>query len=97
MRHEITSLEEFQQLPSEHQALWKRIVLTASVITGSSEIIDDRHSSLLDPTLEVMNVKLDEVVLFDDDFLKNYLSPELEAMIMVNGTRELLTHLGWSL
>lgn len=97
MRNEIKTIEEFLQLSSEDQLRWRQIVMTTVVVAGVTETIDDFQFSKFEPTLEYLNEKLGEIVVGNDDFTKNYLSPEVEAILMIEGSRAMLNNLGWSL
>lgn len=96
-RIEITTMEQFAQLPAEHQALWKKIVFTYALVRGTSDVIDERHNDALDDILEKLNVELGNLGDEDPIGLTDYfLSPAVEAAVVTAATHDALKQLGWN-
>lgn len=96
-RIEITTMEQFAQLPAEHQALWKKIVFTYALVRGTSDVIDDRHHGIFDVVLEKLNVELGNLGEEDPIGLTDhFLSPAVEAAIVTAAAHDTLKQLGWN-
>lgn len=97
-RIEITTMEQFAQLPPEHQALWKKIVFTYALVRGASDaIVGERNHDALDDILEKLNVEL--VNLGEEDpigLTDHCLSLAVEAAVLTAATHDALKQLGWN-
>lgn len=96
-RKEITSMEEFHALPAEQQQQWKQIVFSYALVRGASACLDDVQHAKLDAVLEVLNTEMQKFGEDGSELTKYFLSPTVEATLIVESTREALITAGWSL